>query len=54
MEVRNNVQEAVSKTIPKKMKGKKAKWVSKEAFQIVEGRREVKGKGEMQKGKMVV
>ena len=31
------------------MKGKKAKWWSKEALQIVEGRREVKGKGEMQR-----
>ena len=31
------------------MKGKKAKWLSKEALQIVEGRREVKGKGEMQR-----
>ena len=49
MEVRNIVQEAVAKTIPKKMKGKTVKWLSKEALQIVEGRREVKGKGEMQR-----
>ena len=44
MEVRNIVQEAVTKTIPKKKKSKKAKWLSKEALQIEE-RREVKGKG---------
>ena len=31
------------------MKGKKAKWLSKEALQIVEGRREVKGKGEKER-----
>ena len=46
-EVRNIVQEAVAKTIPKKMEGKTVKWLSKEALQIVEGRREVKGKGEV-------
>ena len=40
------VQEAVIKTIPKKKKYKKAKWLSEEAFQIAEKRREVKGKGE--------
>ena len=45
-EVRNIVQEAVTKTIPKKKKCKKAKWLSKEALQIAEERREVKGKGE--------
>ena len=44
-EVRNIVQEAVIKTIPKK-KSKKAKWLSEEALQIVEKRREAKGKGE--------
>ena len=44
-EVRNIVQKAVIKTIPKK-KSKKAKWLSEEALQIVEKRREVKGKGE--------
>ena len=37
----------MAKTIPKKMKGKTVKWLSKEALQIVEGRREVKGKGEV-------
>ena len=49
MEVRNTAQEAVAKTIPKKMKGKKVKWLSKEALQIAEGRREEKGKEEMQR-----
>jgi len=42
MEVHNNVQEAVIKAIPKK-KYKKAKWLSEEALQIAEKRREVKG-----------
>ena len=41
-EVRDIVQEAVIKTIPKKKKGKKAKWLSEEAFQIAEKRREAK------------
>ena len=40
------VQEAVIKTIPKKKKCKKAKWLSEEAFQIPVKRREAKGKGE--------
>ena len=43
-EVRNIVQEEVTKIIPKKKKYKKAKWLSEEALQIAE-RREVKGKG---------
>ena len=34
------------KTIPKKKKSKKAKWLSEEALQIAEKRKEVKGKGE--------
>ena len=46
MEVCNNVQEAVIKTIPKKQKCRKAKWLSEEALQIAEERKEVKGKGE--------
>ena len=46
MEVCDIVQEAVIKTIPKKKKCKKAKWLSEEALQIAEKRREVKGKGE--------
>ena len=45
-EVHNTVQEAVIKTIPKKKKCKKAKWLSEEALQIAEKRRESKGKGE--------
>jgi len=40
----DNVQEAVIKTIPKKKKRKKAKWLSEEALQIAEKRRGVKGK----------
>ena len=43
------VQEAVSKTIPKKNKCKKAKWLCEEALQIAEKRREAKGKGEKEK-----
>ena len=46
MEVRDIVQEAVIKTIPKKKKCKKAKWLSEEALQIAVKRREAKGKGE--------
>ena len=46
MEIRDIVQEAVLKTIPKKEKSKEAKWLSEEAFQIAEERREAKGKGE--------
>ena len=40
------IQEAGIKTIPKKKKCKKAKWLSEEALQIAEKRREAKGKGE--------
>ena len=49
MEIHDVVQEAVIKTIPKKKKSKKAKWLSEEAFQIAEERREAKGKGEMER-----
>ena len=42
----NIVQEAVIKTIPKKNKCKKAKWLSEEVLQIAVKRREAKGKGE--------
>ena len=45
-EVRDIVQEAVTKTIPKKKKYKKAKWLSEEALQIAVKRRDTKGKGE--------
>ena len=44
MEVHYIVQEAVIKTIPKKKKCKKAKWLSEEALQIAKKRRDVKGK----------
>jgi len=43
-EVRNIVHKAVTKTIAKKKKRKKAKWLSEEALQIAEKRREAKGK----------
>ena len=45
MEVHNFVQEVVIKTIPKKKKSKKAKWLSEEALQIAEKIRETKGNG---------
>ena len=49
MEVCDIVQEAVIKTIPNKKKCKKAKWLSEEALQIAEKRREAKGKGEKER-----
>ena len=49
MEVHNIVQEVVIKTNPKKKKCKKAKWLSEEALQIAEERREAKGKGEKER-----
>ena len=49
MEVCGIVQEAVFKTIPKKKKCKKAKWLSQEALQIAEKGREAKGKGEKER-----
>ena len=49
MEVRDIVQETGIKTIPKKKKGKKAKWLSEEALQIAVKRREVKSKGEKER-----
>ena len=45
-EVCDIVQEAVTKTTTKKKKCKKAKWLSEEAIQIAEGRRDVKSTGE--------
>ena len=45
-EVHDIVPETVIKTIPKKKKYKKAKWLSEKALKIVEKRRDVKGKGE--------
>ena len=48
-EVHDIVQKAVIKTIPKKKKCKKAKWLSEGSLQIAEKRRELKGKGEMER-----
>ena len=50
-EVHDIVQEAVVKTIPKKKKCKKAKWMSEEALQIAMKRRKVKSKGEKERYK---
>ena len=50
-EVHDIVQETGIKTIPKKKKCKKAKWLSEEALQIVEKRKEVKSKGEKERYK---
>ena len=49
MEVHDIVQEAVIKTIPRKKKCKKAKWLSEEASQTAVKRREVKSKGERER-----
>ena len=49
MEVRDTVQEAGIKTIPKKKKCKKAKLLSEEALQIAVKRREAKGKGKKER-----
>ena len=49
MEVHDIVQEAVIKTILKKKKSKKAKWLSEEALQIAEKRREAKHKGQKER-----
>ena len=48
-EVCDTVQEAGIKTIPQKKKRKKAKWLSDEALQIAEKRREAKGNGEKER-----
>ena len=48
-EVCDIIQEAVIKTISKKKKCKKAKWLSEEALKIAEKRRDVKGKGEKER-----
>ena len=48
-EVHNIVCEVVTKTIPQRKKWKKATWLSEEALQIGEKRREVKGKGEKER-----
>ena len=49
LEVHDIVPEAVIKTIPKKKKCKKAKWLSQEALKIAVKRREAKGKGEKER-----
>ena len=49
MEVHDIVQESGIKTIPKKKKWKKAKWLFEEGFQIAEKRKEAKGKGEKER-----
>ena len=49
MEVQDIVQEAGIKAIPKKKKCKKAKWLSEEALQTAEKRREAKNKGEKER-----
>ena len=48
-EAHNTVQETANKIVPKKRKSKKAKWLSKEALQIAEERREMKSKGERER-----
>ena len=48
-EVHDIIQETGTKTIPKKKKCRKAKWLSEEALQIAVKRREVKNKGEKEK-----
>ena len=50
-EVHDIVQEAVHKNIPKKKKGKKAKWLSEASLQIAVKRREAKSKGEKERYK---
>ena len=49
MEIHDTVQETMIKTIPMEKKCKKAKWLSEEALQIAEKRREVKCKGEQER-----
>ena len=49
MEAQDIVQVAMIKTIPKKKKCKKAKWLSEKALQTAEKRSEVKGKGEQER-----
>ena len=49
MEVPDVVQQTGIKTIPKKKKCKKAKWLSEEALQTAEKRREANGKGEKER-----
>ena len=46
MDIHSIIQDAVTKIIPNKKKWKKAKWLSEEALQIAEKRKEAKGKGQ--------
>ena len=48
-EVHNIIQEAGDKTVPKKKKSKKARWLSEEDLQIAKERRKAKGKGERER-----
>ena len=48
-EVHNIVQEVANKTTPKKKRSKKAKWLSEEALQVAQERREVNSKGERER-----
>ena len=48
-EVCDILQEVVIKTIPKKKKSRKAEWLSEEALQIAEKRRDAKGEGEKER-----
>ena len=52
-EIHDIVQEAGIKTIPKKNKCKKAKWLSEEALQIAVKKRDTKGKGEKERYKLL-
>ena len=49
MEICDIVEEALIKNVPEKKKCKKAKWLSDEALQIAEKRREAKGMGEQER-----
>ena len=54
MEVHDIVQKAVIKSVPKKKKCKKAKWLSEEALQKAEKRSNAKGKGEKERYTLVI
>ena len=54
VEVLDIIQEAVIKAIPKEKKCKKAKWLSEEALQIIQKRREVKGKGKIYPSECII
>ena len=49
IEVHNIIQEVANKTTPKKKRSKKAKWLSEEALQVAQERREVNSKGERER-----